>query len=163
VASAATSDEPSTADSPPTTTESPTTTTEATTTPPGTLTGPVPAPPGVDQASADAFAAAIADTLATSVVRGLDQNSLQASLDLMAIHCQLLDSIAATDPMGVDDAVRRVVASLDAGSLSAVLRAQVKAWYAAMFDAAADHLCPQHAVVLDDAAADLRRGATLSG
>jgi hypothetical protein len=165
VATATTTGEPPATDSPPTTSTEPRpTTTEATTTRRGILTGlVVTAPQGVEQASADAFAAALASALLTDGWPGLDPDTLQASLVLMATQCQILDSIAETDPTAVNDVVHRVAASLDAGSLPPDLRARTKRWYAAMFDAAADHLCPQYAVALEDAAADLRRGATITG
>jgi hypothetical protein len=165
VVNAASTDEPATTDSASTTsTESPTTTTDATTTQSGTSTGlVVTPPPGVDQASADAFAAELADALVTVFGPGLDPDTIQASLVFMAAQCQILDSVAAVDPTAVGDVVDQVVASRDIPGGSPVVRAQFMGWSAAMFDAAADHLCPQHAVVLEDAAADLRRGATMSG
>jgi hypothetical protein len=159
VVNAASTDEPATTDSASTTsTESPTTTTDATTTQSGTSTElVVTPPPGVDQANADAFAAELADALVTVFGPDLDPDTIQASLFFMAAACQTMDSVAAVDPTAADDFVDQVVASRDVPSASPVVKAQFMGWSAAMFDAAADHLCPQHAVVLKGAAADLRQ------
>jgi hypothetical protein len=170
VARAATTDDP-TADSPRTTsTESPTTTTEVTTTQSGTLRGLLVTPPlGVDQARADAFAAAVTDALVAAgwpFVR-IDAEFLQASLTLMTIYCGLLDSVAAIDPAGAEAVADRILASipetvaaLEANGVTpdqAALLEAMPGRFAAMFTAAADYLCPQHAEALDNAVANAAR------
>jgi hypothetical protein len=120
------------------------------------LTGLVTAPPGVDQAGADAFATALAAAL-VAAGQPVDPDILQVSLLYMDTYCQILDSIAETDPTGVDEFLDRLVAGMDGSGVPADVSARVKASHAAMFNAAADHLCPQHAEVLHDAAAELAR------
>jgi dihydropteroate synthase len=127
-------------------------------------------PPGVDQARADAFAAAVADALVAAgwpPLVQIDAEFLQASLTLMAIQCELLDTIAAIDPTDAEAVADRIlaaipeaVAALEANGVTpdqaAVLEA-MPGWYAAMFTAAADYLCPQHAEALDNAVANAAR------
>jgi hypothetical protein len=97
----------------------------------------------------------------------IDAEFLQASLTLMAIQCELLDTIAAIDPTDAEAVADRIlaaipeaVAALEANGVTpdqaAVLEA-MPGWYAAMFTAAADCLCPQHAEALDNAVANAAR------
>jgi hypothetical protein len=82
-------------------------------------------------------------------------------------RCELLDTLAAIDPRDAEAVADRIlaaipeaVAALEANGVTpdqaAVLEA-MPGWYAAMFTAAADYLCPQHAEAFDNAVANAAR------